>query len=244
MPAPCVAANAITDISPARLASQNPREGCSPARNTATIAVAAGSSPTITALCAEVRPRSAKAVKIGQPIVTPEATIASRNSCGRVGSGARTARRIAPASTAAIASRPMPTNTGSSSSTATRVAGSVKLKARTPRKPRNTGTAGDATGALLLHPERDAHSLGLVALERAPELVAARVEGDAPPLVRAGVERGERSQRRVRSLGAHHEVVRILAVVAQLDPCARRAAGWCAPCGRATTGGRGRRRPR
>ena len=43
--------------------ARNPEaaEGRSPARRTATTAVAAGSTPTITALCAEVRPRSANA---------------------------------------------------------------------------------------------------------------------------------------------------------------------------------------
>src|SRR3712207_7184883 len=35
MPAPCVAANTRTDARPARLASQKPRDGCSPARRTA-----------------------------------------------------------------------------------------------------------------------------------------------------------------------------------------------------------------
>ena len=129
------------------LASQNPREGCSPARSTAATAVAAGSSPTITALCAEVRSWSARALKSGQPRTTPSATSASRASCGR--DGPRRARREQDQRgrhrrdrLAADADED-----GSSSSTATRVAGSVKLKASTPRKPRKTGTReclGDA----------------------------------------------------------------------------------------------------
>ncbi len=128
------------------LASQKPREGRSPPRTTATTAVAAGSSPTMTALCAAVSSRSASALNSGQPRTTPKETSASRFICARVGHGDRVASRISAAGTAANASRPIPTKIASSSSTATRVAGSVKLNASTPRKPRKTGTRGDATG--------------------------------------------------------------------------------------------------
>ncbi len=120
------------------LASQKPRDGRSPARATAATAVAAGSRPTTTALCAEVSSRRASAVKSGKPNTTPRATSPSRRNCERDGRGPRRSTSSSAAGMAASASRPMPTKVGSSSSTATRVAGSVKLKASTPRKPRNS----------------------------------------------------------------------------------------------------------
>ena len=146
-PAPCDAAKPSTAIRPARLASQKPRVGRSPARRTAATAVAAGRMPTMTALCADVTSCSAMAVKRGQPKTTPSATIPRRRSCARDGNGALVRSRISPASTAANASRPMPTKVGSSCSTATRVAGSVKLKASTPIKPRNSAIGADASRA-------------------------------------------------------------------------------------------------
>ena len=74
---------------------RSPEDGCSPARSTATTAVAAGSSPTITALCAEVRSRSASALNSGKPNTTPERHDREAPQLRpRSGSGARAASRI------------------------------------------------------------------------------------------------------------------------------------------------------
>jgi hypothetical protein len=106
-------------------------------------AVAAGSRPTITALCAEVSDRNARADSSGKPNTTPSATSPRRAAVRPPGRGAPQSASSTAAGTAATAARPRPMKVGSSPSTASRVAGSVKLKPSTPSRP--SATAMPAT---------------------------------------------------------------------------------------------------
>ena len=120
------------------LASQNPSEGRSPPRSTASTEVAIGSSPTITAPCAAGMVRIARVMSQGNPTTTPTVTAASLGSCARVGKGARRQRRTIAASAAATTARPSPMKVASSSRTATRVATSVPLKPSIPSHPNSS----------------------------------------------------------------------------------------------------------
>ena len=139
---------ASTATRPATAATQNPREGSSPARRTANTAVQAGSSAITTAPWEESTSRSASAVSSGKPTTTPNAMMTSERHCSRVGRGACQARSTITENTAATAARPKATNIGSRSATARRVAGSENENIATPsvarNRPRSSSRRADA----------------------------------------------------------------------------------------------------
>src|SRR3954452_10562881 len=166
---PCVAAKASTASTPAAAAAQNARGGRSSARATAHAAVAAGSTPTTTLVCAELRCLSAIELSSGKPTTTPSPTSAKRGRSARAGTRSRRTASSAAASTAATRARPRPTNVGSRSRTATRVAGSENENPTTPTKPQITAacvTAGARVALLtVLMPNDNAASAVIATLE-------------------------------------------------------------------------------
>ena len=113
--------------------ARTPRSGARRRAATANTAVAAGSRPTMTLACADVRCLSASELNSGKPITTPRPTIAKRGRSRRAGSGSRGPRAEDSRRARRRRARgPRPTNVASRSSTARRVSGSENENASTP----------------------------------------------------------------------------------------------------------------
>src|SRR5712692_2044984 len=135
-------AKPMTAASPRARAAQYAPRGRSPARQTATPAVAAGISPVSTAPCTLLTYPRASAESRPNPTPTGPATMSIRPKAARGGSsGSRREASTAIATRPPITERPTPTSTGLKDASAAVVAGNVRLKQTTPRQPSASGAA-------------------------------------------------------------------------------------------------------